>query len=60
MNPLRNNQMNMMQQFLQFKKMLSGKNPQDMLNQLMSSGRYTQDQLNWAKQQAEQFKNLLK
>lgn len=61
MNPLRNNnQRNMLQQFMDFKRSMQGQNPQAILNQLMSSGRYTQQDLERAKAMAEQFKNLLK
>lgn len=42
MNPLRNNnQRNMLQQFMDFKRSMQGQNPQAVLNQLMSSGKYT-------------------
>lgn len=61
MNPLRNNnQRNMLQQFMDFKRSMQGQNPQAVLNQLMSSGRYTPQDLERAKAMAEQFKNLLK
>lgn len=61
MNPLRNNtQRNMLQQFMDFKRSMQGQNPQAVLNQLMNSGKYTQQDLERAKSMAEQFKNLLK
>lgn len=62
MNPLRNNRSNgnMLQQFQQFKNAMAGKDPKQVYDQLVSSGRYTQEQINWAKQQAEAFKNFLK
>lgn len=61
MNPLRNNnQRNMLQQFMDFKRSMQGQNPQAVLNQLMNSGNYTQQDLERAKAMAEQFKNLLK
>lgn len=63
MNPLRNNygqRGNMLQQFLQFKNSMQGKDPKQVYGQLISSGKYTQEQIAWAKQQAEQFKNFLK
>lgn len=61
MNPLRNNnQRNMLQQFMDFKRSMQGQNPQAVLNQLMNSGKYTQQDLERAKTMAEQFKNLLK
>lgn len=54
------NPMELVQQFQQFKKMLVGKDPQKMLNEMLSSGKYTQEQVNQAKAMAEQFKSLLK
>lgn len=54
------NPMELVQQFQQFKKMLVGKDPQKMLNEVLSSGKYTQEQVNQAKAMAEQFKSLLK
>ena len=61
MNPLRNNtQRNMLQQFMDFKRSMQGQNPQAVLNQLMNSEKYTQQDLERAKAMAEQFKNLLK
>ena len=64
MNPLLQNRPrgngNMLQQFQQFKKMLGTQDPQQLLNELMSSGKFTQAQLDQAKQMAEQFKGFLK
>lgn len=66
MNPLLQNRpggngnMNMLQQFQQFKKMLGTQDPQQLLNELMASGKFTQAQLDQAKQMAEQFKGFLK
>lgn len=55
----------MMQQFPKFMQMMRGKNPTAMLNDLVSSGRVNQAQLNAAQQQAqrvggmfEQFKGM--
>lgn len=59
MNPLMNNG-NMFQQFQQFKKMMQGKDPQKVLNELVSSGKYSQQQVEQAKRMAEQFKSFLK
>ena len=59
MNPLMNNG-NMFQQFQQFKKMMQGKDPQKVLNELVSSGKYTQQQVEQANRMAEQFKSFLK
>lgn len=64
MNPLLQNRPegngNMLQQFQQFKKMLGAQDPQQLLNELMASGKFTQAQLDQAKQMAEQFKGFLK
>lgn len=64
MNPLLQNRpggnRNMLQQFQQFKKMLGTQDPQQLLNELMASGKFTQAQLDQAKQMAEQFKGFLK
>lgn len=64
MNPLLQNKArgngNMLQQFQQFKKMLGTQDPQQLLNELMASGKFTQAQLEQAKQMAEQFKDFLK
>lgn len=64
MNPLLQNRpggnRNMMQQFQQFKKMLGTQDPQQLLNELIASGKFTQAQLDQAKRMAEQFKGFLK
>ena len=64
MNPLLQNRPggrgNMLQQFQQFKKMLGTQDPQQLLNELMASRKFTQAQLDQAKQMAEQFKGFLK
>ena len=46
-------------QFNQFKKTFSG-NPQQMIQQMLNSGRITQDQLNQAMQKANQLMKLMK
>lgn len=50
---------NMMQQFQQFMSQMQGKDPKAMLNDLVASGRVSQEQLNAAQQQAQQFANML-
>lgn len=61
MNPLRNNGTgNLLRQFLEFKKSMQGKDPQKVLDELMSSGKYTPEQLEWAKQKAQEFRDFLK
>ena len=52
-----NQQPNMMQQFQQFMSQMQGKDPKAMLNDLVSSGRVSQEQLNAAQQQAQQLAN---
>ena len=46
-------------QFNQFKKSFSG-NPQQMIQQMLNSGKITQDQLNQAMQRANQLMKLMK
>lgn len=46
-------------QFNQFKKTFNG-NPQQIVQQMLNSGRITQDQLNQAMQKASQLMKLMK
>ena len=46
-------------QFNQFKKNFNG-NPQQMIQQMLNSGRITQDQLNQAMQRANQLMRFMK
>ena len=48
----------LMQQFNQFKQTFQG-NPQQQIQQLMNSGRVSQEKYNWAYQQAQQFQKML-
>lgn len=48
---------NMMQQFQSFMNSMQGRDPKAMLNDLVSSGRVSQEQLNAAQQQAQQLAN---
>jgi hypothetical protein len=50
---------NIIQQFNQFKKSFSG-NPQQMIQQMLNSGKITQDQLNQAMQRANQLMKMIK
>lgn len=59
MNPLMNSG-NMFSQFQQFKKLMQGKDPQKVLNELVNSGRFTKQQVEQATKMAEQFKSFLK
>lgn len=51
----------MLQQFNQFKNSLSqtGKQPQQILDELINSGKITKEQLDQARSMAEMFKNLI-
>ena len=61
MNPLyqaMNPRPNMMQQFQNFMQSMQGKDPKAMLNDLVASGRVSQEQLNAAQQQAQHLANV--
>lgn len=53
------NPMNMMQAFQQFMQQNQGKNPNEMIQQLLSSGKLNQQQLNQAQQMAKQMEGPL-
>lgn len=50
-----NPQGNMLSQFQNFMNQMKGKDPDAMINQMISSGRVNQSQLNAAQQQAQQL-----
>ena len=52
--------MQMMQQFAQFRRMMQGRNPQQMVQNLLQSGQMTQDQFEQLKQQASELQNILR
>jgi len=54
-----NNIMTMLQQFMQFKNNFKG-NAQQQVQQMLNSGRITQDQYNAAVKQAQQFQQMFK
>lgn len=56
-NPMMGNPM--MMQFNQFMQQMRGQNPNAILNQLVQSGRISQQQLNQAHQQAKQLETQL-
>lgn len=56
-NPM-NNFQQMMQQFNQFRQSFQG-NPQEQIQQLMNSGKISQDQYNNAYQMATQFQKMM-
>lgn len=53
-----NNQHNMLQQFQQFMNQMRGKDPNQMINELVSSGQISQAQLNQAQKQAQQMQQM--
>lgn len=53
-----NNQPNMLQQFQQFMNQMRGKDPNQMINELVSSGQISQTQLNQAQKQAQQMQQM--
>lgn len=52
--------MQMMQQFAQFRRMMQGRNPQQMVQNLLSSGEMTQAQFEHLKQQANDLIKTLR
>ena len=53
-----NKQTNMMQQFQQFMNQMKGKDPNAVIQDMMQSGKITQDQYNQARQQAQQMQGM--
>lgn len=53
-----NRQSNMMQQFQQFMNQMRGKDPNAMIQELVSSGRVSQQQLDQAQKQAQQMQGM--
>ena len=49
---------NMMQQFQSFMQQMKGKDPNAIINEMVSSGKLTQEQLNQAQQQAQQMQGM--
>lgn len=56
----RNNPIEMLKQFNEFKRTMQGKNPQKIVMDLLNSGRMSQQQFELLKQQAQQLQNFLK
>ena len=52
-----NHQPNMMHQFQQFMNQMRGRDPNAMIQELVSSGRVSQQQLDHAQKQAQQIAN---
>lgn len=57
--PQQSGPMNMIQQFQQFMEQNRGRNPNDMLQQLLTSGQISQDQLNQAQLMKQQIERPL-
>lgn len=57
-NPFGNIQ-NMMNQIQNIKKQFSGRNPQDIINQMIQNGHITNEQVQQAQKTAEQFRGLI-
>lgn len=55
-----NNIQNTMEQIAKFKKMMQGKNPKEVLNNMISSGQINNTQLQQAEQMAKQFMSIMK
>ena len=53
-----NRQPNMMQQFQQFMNQMRGKDPNAIIQELVSSGRVSQQQLDQAQKQAQQMAGM--
>lgn len=56
----RNNPIEMLKQFNEFKRHMQGKDPQKIVMDLLNSGRMSQQQFESLKQQAQQLQNFLK
>lgn len=55
-----NSPMSMVQQFNQFRQQMQGVNPQNMVMDMLRSGKINQQQLNQAQQMAQQMQYLLR
>ena len=53
-----NKQPNMMQQFQSFMQQMKGKDPNAMIQEMVSSGRISQQQLDAAQKQAQQMQGM--
>ena len=58
-NPFGNIQ-NMMNQIQQLKQQFGNANPQDIINQMIQSGRITNEQVQQAQKTAEQFRSMMR
>lgn len=55
-----NNPFELMRQFQEFKKNMTGKNPQAMVQELLNSGQMSQTQFEELKKQAQSLQGILK
>lgn len=60
MNSLMQNSNNMINHFMQFRNQLGNKNPEQVVKDLLASGKMTQEQFNRLQAQAKQLEPLLK
>ena len=60
LNTPNNPQPNMLQQFAEFKRSMAGKDPQAMVQQLIQSGKLSQQQFEQLKQQAHYLQSILR
>ena len=58
--PMSNNLVEMLQQFNQFKAMRRGRDPQQMINELIRQGKMTPEQLEQLKKQAQALSGILR
>ena len=58
--PQGNNPVVMLQQFNQFKQLMRGRDPQQMINELIRQGKMTPEQLEQLKQQAQEIAHYLR
>lgn len=56
---MNNGPMGIVSQFQQFRKQMEGRNPNEEINKLLQSGKINQQQLNQARQMAQQMRHLL-
>ena len=54
------NPMQLLQQFQQFRQQMAGKNPQQMVQQLVQSGQMSQEQLQTLEQQAQGLLSMIR
>lgn len=57
--PQNNNPVEMLRQFNQFKQLMRGRDPQQMINELIRQGKITPEQLEQLKQQAQMLSGIL-